>query len=307
MSDRTWVDTARRLCLGVLAMLIGMELVTGILLGLLYEPSRMPATTPDGRVATVITGERIERVGPFTDTVGHPSLPSLVAAQPNDGIPSAAATSVNVQIAVSPGGVFIRSIHHTLAGWLVVLALVVVLLGVFERIYRNTLRDWTMMVMLVVIVLGAAWTGRILPDDVYAEVSLRIVGQELLDAPLGDALVALLGISPGAPHIARTFFMHLILGAASVWLAWVLWRERQQLPFVLGIALSAAGISAMLPMHAFGFRDAVTGLAGTVDVDPWWVIWPLHQLVGALGAELAGYMVVGGTLAVLLLPAIRRR
>ena len=64
MQQTAWIDTARRMCLGVFAMLIGVELVTGLLLGLLYEPSRMPAATPDGRPTTMLMGERVERVGP---------------------------------------------------------------------------------------------------------------------------------------------------------------------------------------------------------------------------------------------------
>jgi hypothetical protein len=145
-----------------------------------------------------------------------------------------------------------------------------------------------------------------LPDDIYAEVSLRIVGHELLEAPLGDALVAVLGIVPGEPMLARTYFVHILLGAASVWLAYVLWRERQYVPLVVGAGLAVAIIAAIMPIHAFGARDAVTGLAGTVHVDPWWVIRPLHELVGVLGAELAGYVMLGGTLVLVLLPVWRR-
>ena len=306
MQQATWIDAARRMCLGVFAMLIGIELVTGLLLGLLYEPSRMPAATPDGRPTTMLMGERVERVGPFTDTVGRPATPSLVPARPGELVPSAAAASVQVQINNAPGGAIARAMHHTLAGWLVVLACFVVVLSAIARVYEHAASTWVMSIGMLIVALAAAWTGRILPDDIYADVSLRIVGHELLEAPLGDVLVAVLGIVPGEPMLARTFFVHILLGAASVWLAYVLWRERQHVPLVVGAGLAVAIIAAIMPIHAFGARDAVTGLAGTVQVDPWWVIRPLHELVGVLGAELAGYVMLGGTLVLVLLPVWRR-
>jgi hypothetical protein len=306
MQQTAWIDTARRMCLGVFAMLIGIELVTGLLLGLLYEPSRMPATIADGRTATVIVGERVERVGPFTDTVGTPSTTSLVPSRAGELVPSAAAASVQVQITNAPGGAIARAVHHTLAGWLVVLACMVVVLSAFARAYQHAASTWVMSIGMLIVALAAAWTGRMLPDDVYAEVSLRIVGHELLEAPLGDVLVAVLGIVPGEPMLARTYFVHILVGAASVWLAYVLWRERQHVPLVVGAGLAVAIMAAIMPIHAFGARDAVTGLAGTVQVDPWWVIRPLHELVGLLGAELAGYVMLGGMLVLVLLPVWRR-
>ena len=306
MQQATWIDAARRMCLGVFAMLIGIELVTGLLLGLLYEPSRMPAATPDGRPTTMLMGERVERVGPFTDTVGRPATPSLVPARPGELVPSAAAASVQVQINNAPGGAIARAMHHTLAGWLVVLACFVVVSSAIARVYEHAASTWVMSIGMLIVALAAAWTGRILPDDIYADVSVRIVGHELLEAPLGDVLVAVLGIMPGEPMLARTYFVHILLGAASVWLAYVLWRERQHVPLVVGAGLAVAIIAAIMPIHAFGARDAVTGLAGTVHVDPWWVIRPLHELVGVLGAELAGYVMLGGTLVLVLLPVWRR-
>lgn len=300
------MDKARRMCLGVFAMLIGVELITGLLLGLLYEPSRMPATTADGRTATVILGERRERVGPFTDTVGTPSAPSLVPARSGELVPSAAAASLQVQINNAPGGTIARAVHHTLAGWLVVLACIVVVFSAAAREYRHSASAWVMSIGMLLIAAAAAWTGRILPDDTYAEVSLRIVGHDVLEAPLGDALVAVLGIVPGEPMLARTYFVHLLLGAASVWLAYVLWRERQHVPLVVGAGLAVAIMAAMMPIHALSARDAVTGLAGTTQVDPWWVIRPLHELAAVLGAELAGYLVLGGMLVLVLLPVWRR-
>ncbi len=306
MQQAAWIGTAHRMCLGVLAMIVGIELVTGLLLGLLYEPSRMPVATPDGRPMTILIGERVERVGPFTDTVGTPSSPSLVPARSGELVPSAAAASVQVHITNAPGGAIARAVHHTLAGWLVVLACIVVVVSAVAREYQHAASTWVMSIGVLLVAVAAAWTGRILPDDIYAEVSLRIVGHELLEAPLGDVFVAVLGIVPGEPHLARTFFVHILLGAASVWLAVVLWRERQHVPLVVGAGLALAIVAAMMPIHAFAAQDAVTGLAGTAQVDPWWVIRPLHELVGLLGAELAGYLILGGMLVLGLLPVWQR-
>lgn len=307
MREAAWIATARRLCVGVLAMLMGMELVTGLLLSLIYEPTRMPATTPDGRPATILVGQRVEHVGPFADTVGHPTRPSLVAARVNEVVPSAAAASVRVNIDNAPGGNVARSMHNAAAGWLVILAMIVLVLAAIERTYRTAPSRWIQIVVMVIIAAGAAWTGRILPDDVYAEVSLRIVGQELQHAPLGDALAGILGISPGAPHLARTLFLHLLLGAASVWVSIVLWRERQHLPLVVGASIAIAIAAAGVPMEVVQPRDALLGLSGAVHVEPWWLIRPLHELVGVLGSELAGYIVIGCTLAAIILPSLRRR
>jgi quinol-cytochrome oxidoreductase complex cytochrome b subunit len=322
-SDRLTAASAR---LGM--MLLGVVLVqaiTGVLLSMWYVPSRNAAVMPDGRAASISTGQRIENVGTFIDTLGVNGRPTLVPARTGDVVPSQAAASVAVSITNAPAGEVIRRIHHHTTGWLYTLSiLLLVILGVLTT-FRTNGATWIRVVTAVILVVVGAWSGRLLPDDVYAEISRRIVGHELQEAPFGGLFATLFGVDPQSPLLSRTFVMHAIIGAALLTTFW------KPLSAMRGAASVASGVSQdpvggplqralMIAAGAFAVmlgtavnpivdspvRDVVGGLHGEVSAEPWWVIRPLHTLVEWFGAELAGYLLITLVLALLVLPLRRR-
>jgi hypothetical protein len=288
------ITTVHRGLAILLAILLGVEALTGILLSMWYEPSRAPATMPSGIPATVITGERMEPRGVFTDTLGQPGRRTLAPARSTDPITSAAAASTMVAIPSAPGGSIVRSIHHHVAPVLVITA---VLLLITTFLTTATVVTTTTAIASVVILALLAWSGRILPDDVYAEISRRIVAHELQDAPFGAFLTVLLGIDAVQPVLNRTFAMHMVLGMAMA--AWCV-RPLRTVGADRRITLGAAAVgvallivAAISPQPASILRDALVGLPGNVHVDVWWLFAPFHVLVAWVGGELAGYLVLG--------------
>ncbi|MBK6291828.1 MAG: cytochrome b N-terminal domain-containing protein [Ignavibacteria bacterium] len=303
-TDRLSAATAR---LGlILSAMVVVQVITGILLSMWYVPSRSAATMPDGTLASITTVQRLEIVGSFVDTLGVDGRPTLVPARRGDAVPSQAAASVAVSIANAPAGEFIRTIHHNNTAWLYTLSILWLVLLTVSKAFRADAATWIRAVSAVILVLIAAWSGRLLPDDVYAEISRRIVGHELQEAPFGSFIATLFGVEPNHPLLSRTFVLHILVGAA---LTTTLWK-----PFsaMKGAAITAIAViavvlgTAFIPLESWPVRDVVGGLNGQVHAEPWWVIRPFHTLVEWFGAELAGYLLLALTLTLLFLP-IRKR
>jgi len=289
----------------IVVVLVLMQAITGVLLGLLYRPSQAPARWVDGRYATVMTSERVVQMGPFADTVGARGRPVLGPAGPQDIVLSEAASSVAVSIPEAPLGGFIRNIHHTNTGWLYAACLLWFVLLVVGRAYTTGMRIWVVSIFVLILVVASAWSGRILPDDVYAEISRRIVGHQLQEAPFGTFIASVFGISPDDVHLSRTFFMHVLMGAGLVALVWG-YRARRGLAYAIAFVVVVSGVSAVVGPELGPLRDAVRGLDGSAHADPWWVVSPLHALVGWFGAELAGYLVIAVVLGLFVLALPRR-
>ncbi|MCX6141111.1 MAG: hypothetical protein NTX15_09840, partial [Candidatus Kapabacteria bacterium] len=284
---------------GVIAVLVVVQMVSGVLLSMWYVPSRAPAVTSNGSHATISYGSRIERVGSFTDTLGVDGVATLLPARSGDVVPSAAGASVAVDVANAPGGHLLRSIHHNNTGWMYGLGALWFLLLIVRVAYRAEPSAWWRAVVFLTLIIIGAWSGRLLPDDVYSEISRRIVGHELQEAPFGKFFASLFGVDPVAPLISRTWVMHVLTGTALLAAFW------KPLSAMRGAASTASGVSrywasrglaltaivvasALLPPAVTPVRDAVGGVSGQTHIDPWWVVSPLHTLVGWFGAELTG-------------------
>ncbi len=316
-TDRLSAATAR---LGlILSAMVVVQVITGILLSMWYVPSRSAATMPDGTMASITTVQRLENVGSFVDTLGVDGRPTLVPARRGDAVPSQAAASVAVSIANAPAGEFIRTIHHNNTAWLYTLSILWLVLLTVSKAFRADAATWIRAVSAVILVLIAAWSGRLLPDDVYAEISRRIVGHELQEAPFGSFIATLFGVEPNHPLLSRTFVLHILVGAA---LTTTLWKPlsamrgtasqdpvggplQRALIFAIGV-VGVVLVTAFNPLESWPLRDLAGGLNGQVHAEPWWVIRPFHTLVEWFGAELAGYLLLALTLTLLFLP-IRKR
>lgn len=303
-TERLSVASAR---LGlILSAMVVVQVITGILLSMWYVPTRSAATMPDGTMASITTVQRIENVGNFVDTLGVDGKPTLVPARRGDAVPSQAAASVAVNIANAPAGEFIRAIHHNNTGWLYTLSILWLVLLAVSKAFRVDAATWVRAVSAVILVLVAAWSGRLLPDDVYAEISRRIVGHELQEAPFGSFIATLFGVEPNHPLLSRSFIMHLLVGAALITTLW------KPLSVMRGAAITAIAViavvlgTAFFPLESWPLRDVVGGLNGQVHAEPWWVIRPLHTLVEWFGAELAGYLLIAVFLALFALPMRKR-
>ncbi|MBC8124693.1 MAG: cytochrome b N-terminal domain-containing protein [Candidatus Kapabacteria bacterium] len=302
--SETWATRLKMFSHGIAALiflLIAVQAVTGLLLSMFYVPSRAPVLLASGEKATIVNSERIEKIGSFTDTLGMNGGAALIPASNNDVVPSEAAASVVVDIANAPAGNIIRSIHHNNTGWLYGLGIIWLIILVVRKAYKSEASVWVRAVFFLVLVLVCAWSGRLLPDDVYAEISRRIVGNELQEAPFGNFISSIFGVDPSFPRLNRTFVMHVFAGGLMLLMLLKPFSSRKgaiPVAFVLAFLLA---VSAFIPLDALAVRDTMTALDGSAHVQPWWVISPLHTLVEWVGAELAGYMLIAALTSMLML------
>ncbi len=304
---------------GALPILVGLSVATlmivvftGMLLSMWYVPSSDPLRAPDGTAHTIVTSIRQLPVGPYTDTIIASSLnPQIAPAAKSEPVVSAAQSSIRVTIHNAPYGNTVRSIHLWMSD--ILLALLTMLLAALcvLRTYETDRSLWLRFVSLTLIALAGGWTGRILVDDVYAEISRRIMGHELQAAPLGNALASILGIQPGSVLLARTYSVHgFLLGALSLLLVTPNLRQilsdASRPPIFSTALLITIGVS-FISLPDWGLRDAVRGLAGWERVTPWWGIVSFRTWSLWLGSELAGYLMIPTVLAFVLLPFWYRR
>lgn len=309
---RSSLESARPILLGLSASALLVVVFTGILLSMWYQPSSEPLRTSDGTAQTVVTSTRRLQSGPYIDTIQASALtPQLAPAAAGEPVVSAAQSSIRVSIHNAPYGDTVRRIHHWMSD--VLLALLTALLTVLclLRTFEADRSLWLRYVLLTLMALAGGWTGRILVDDVYAEISRRVMGHELSSAPLGEMICGILGIQPGSLLLARTYSVHgFIFGVLGLLLIAPDVRQilrRASRPPLLSAALLIALAAAFISVPDWGMRDALRGLAGWEHVTPWWGIAPLRAWSLWLGSELAGYVGVIVMLLLATLPVWFRR
>lgn len=278
-----------------------IQAITGILMSMYYIPSDAPARTVDGKPLTISHSLRLDTVGNFIDTLNVPGRTALVPARTGELVPSMAAASLHVALENAPLGSFIRAMHQHAATALVLTSLAWAALLGFAGAYANNARLWLMSIGVAVLALAMAWTGRVLPDDVYSMISRTIVSNELREAPLGDFITRILGLYYGELSLSRTYIMHaLVMGGGMCVLALrvVMGYQASQRPMAkamgyYGIAFVAAVLFALgSPIHQYPIRDAIRGVSGGEHVFAWWTIMPIHAWAIWLGAELAGFVAI---------------
>ena len=273
-----------------------IQAVTGILMSMYYVPSDAPARTVDGKPLTITQSLRLDTIGTFIDTLNLPGRTALVPARPGELVPSVAAGSVHVALENAPLGGFIRAMHQHTATALVLTSIIWAALLGFAGAYASNPRQWLMSIGVAVLSLALAWTGRVLPDDVYSMISRTIVSNELREAPLGDFVTRILGLHYGELSLSRTYIMHALVMGGGICVLAV--RMRLHVPMAkamgyYGIAFVAAVLFALgSPIHQYPIRDAVKGVAGGEHVVAWWTIMPIHAWAIWLGAELAGFVAI---------------
>lgn len=301
--------TANR-CGWIVVGLIIVQAITGILMSMYYVPSDAPARTIDGKPLTMSHSLRLDTVGTFVDTLNQPGRTALVPARQGELVPSMAAASLHVALENAPLGGFIRAMHQHAATALVLISLLWAALLGFAGAYASSARLWLMSIAVAVLALAMAWTGRVLPDDVYSMISRTIVSNELREAPLGDFITRILGLHYGELSLPRTYIMHaLVMGGLMCVLAT---RMTLHLPMAkamgyYGIAFVAAVLFALgSPIHQYPIRDAIKGVSGVEHVLAWWTIMPIHAWAIWLGAELAGFIAIVLVLKLVTMPLWHR-
>ena len=287
--------------------LVIIQAITGILMSMYYVPSDAPARTVDGKPLTITQSLRLDTIGTFIDTLNVPGRTALVPARPGELVPSVAAGSVHVALENAPLGSFIRAMHQHTATALVLTSLFWAALLGFAGAYASNPRQWLMSIGVAVLSLALAWTGRVLPDDVYSMISRTIVSNELREAPLGDFVTRILGLHYGELSLSRTYIMHALVMGGGICVLAVRMRlhvpmaegpgyQASQEPMAkamgyYGIAFVAAVLFALgTPIHQYPIRDAIKGVSGGEHVVAWWTIMPIHAWAIWLGAELAGFV-----------------
>ena len=301
-----------------------IQAITGILMSMYYVPSDAPARSVDGKPLTISQSLRLDTIGQFVDTLNVSGRTALVPARDGELVPSMASASVHVALENAPLGSFIRAIHQHTATVLVLTSLWWAALLGFAGAYASNPRLWLMSIGVSVLALALAWTGRVLPDDVYSMISRTIVSNELRDAPLGDFITRVLGLHYAELSLSRTYMMHaLVMGGGICVLAYAMaralrepsveplgnqasreprvktlgyqapWEPMAKAMVYCGIAFVASVLFAVAnPVHEYPIRDAIKGVAGGEHVYAWWTIMPIHAWAIWLGAELAGFIAI---------------
>jgi len=303
---RSSMEKARPALIGLSAVVLAIVVLTGMLLSMWYVPSSEPVRSSDGTLQTLVTSTRLLRSGPYTDTVfASKESPQLAPALGGEPVLSAAQSSIRVSIHNAPHGTTVRRIHYWMSDLLLgLLAVLLLVLGAL-RTFETDRRLWLRFLSLTLLAVAGGWSGRILVDDVYAEISRRVMGHELSNAPLGGIITSVLGIEPGALLLARTYSVHgFLLGVLGLLMITPdvrqILREASRPPLLSMGLLIALGVS-FVSVPDWGLRDAVRGLAGWEHVTPWWGIAPFRSWSLWLGSELAGYIagLLGGLLIAL--------
>jgi len=322
-----------------IASLLIVQALTGILLSMRYVPSEQPSRDERGRVHALAFTTGLVRLQPTSrvdvlDTISTSSRYVLVALDSAERIadlyerdarrislvrdpsgaplvPSAAASSVTIDITTDAfGGAILRWIHHVNT----ILLLIALLLALAAFMVRADKRV-TLSAVAFVVALVSAYTGRLLPDDVYAFVS-RSITSHILDqeAPFGALIASLVGVDGGAVRaLATTATMHtIVLPACMALLIVQLVRStdvtlrdvsRSLLAIVLVTAVAFLVFHERVPTSGvFLPRDTMHGAAVATDVQPWWPFRLANNLIAVFGAELASYLVLGGIVALMLMP-----
>ena len=278
--------------------LIIVQAITGILMSMYYVPSDAPARTVDGKPLTISRSLRLDTLGTFIDTLNVPGRTALVPARQGELVPSMAAASLHVALENAPLGGFIRAMHQHAATALVLMSLFWAALLGFAGAYASNAKLWLMSIGIAVLSLALAWTGRVLPDDVYSMISRTIVSNELREAPLGDLITRILGLHYGELSLSRTYIMHaLVMGGGLCVLAYRIVRATAtSASEIVGhqfVALVSVVLFALAnEIHRYPIRDAIMGVSGGEHVYAWWTIMPIHAWAIWLGAELAGFVAI---------------
>ncbi len=319
-----------------IAVLLVVQAISGILLSMLYVPSEHAQRDDRGRVqalayATGLVRLQVTSRADVLDTIARTPRMLLVSLDSAERIadvfeadarhisllrdasgaplvPSAAATSLTIAISNdAAGGAFIRRLHH--ANTIVLVLAVLLAFAAFLHGADNRLLWGT---LALVFALCAAYTGRLLPDDVYALVSRSITSTILEhDAPFGGVLALLFGVAGSTVRaLSTTATMHSIVLPACMVIAVVQMLRTAKVSLhdvsksllALSILSAVAYVvfSARIPLGGvFLPRDTMHGAAVTMDVQPWWPFRLPNNLITWLGAELASYLVLGVLVALL--------
>lgn len=319
----SYVPHVLRVVSHIVIILIIVQAVTGMLLSLHYVPSVTAATVLDKPATIVKANETIVGVGPkglldtpltpLADTLAVAGEYVLVPANATSVVPSVAGASVNLTIEHHvAGGSVVRAIHHINTSVLIIAALILLVLLVVHRGWLTERLLWVVVIVGILVLLASAFTGRLLPDDVYSHVSALIVRHELSEFPFGALLVTVLGLdTPDSSRLSTPYAIHaLFLPSVLAVGVCLLWRRFgapatnaifQCVVLVTFFAVLSLGAKPYYPV-----RDVSGSVQQPFSVEPWWPFVVPNALVSWLGGELAGYLMVASLFALLLLPLYLR-
>lgn len=308
------IGRAVHIVLQIIIILIIVQALTGMLLSLHYTPDGGAAEVRPGEPATIIHATKV--ILRDADTLALAGEYALVPADVDDVVPSEAGASVSLTIEHHvPFGSIIRRIHHTNTSLIMIAVVALLALLVVQRAWLTQGVVWSTMIFIALILLGAAFTGRLLPDDIYSNVSALIVRHELPEAPFGSTLTTMLGLRASesarlsTPNAIHTLFMPVLLAVGIC----VLWRRLgeplRHSPSRLSVIVCAIAVAFSTVLHVTHYpaRDVSNSVHQSVAAQPWWPFAVPNVLVSWLGAELAGYLAIAAFVALVTLPLWTRR
>jgi quinol-cytochrome oxidoreductase complex cytochrome b subunit len=302
------MNRAVRIVSHIIILLIIIQALTGILLSLHYVPDSGAAEVRSGVPGTMHYSDvPLIREG---DTLAAARVHTLVPAVKGNIVPSGAAASVSLTIERQvSGGAAIRLIHHANASALIVVCLTLFVLLVMTKAWMTNRVLWWTVVIGMVVMLVEAFTGRLLPDDVYSYVSSQIVRHEVSEFPFGSTIAAMLGLNAApAARLSTPYVIHSNLLPAIITIGvCFLWRQfgRPSTASLIGCAIAVI-IGTLTSTAYYPVRD-LSNIQAYGSVAPWWPFAVPNLIVTWFGAELAGYLAMALLLGLLTLPLWTRR
>lgn len=293
----SWLHVALRWCLSMVAAALVVCCVTGIALQMYYVPSSATARDERGRPLSVVSAEYTPIVNDTGDTLALPGQRALVA-QPGGKAVSVAAASVQVDIEHATGGSLIRYLHGASTVVLLIAAAGAVVAGALACTWKHGFL-WPSLCAIPVIAIVAAWTGRLLPDDAYAEASRTVVGNAIRLDMVGASIVrSLTGLTmPIDNTLPRILSVHAWLTTIPLVALIGVVIKRWRWPSAAELAIVVAALCCLC------WLVYPLTLADQTGSNPWWPFLPAHVLAAVLGgADAASYLLMALFIAVCTLP-----
>lgn len=293
----SWLQITLRWCLSMVAAALVVCCVTGIALQMYYVPSSATVRDERGRPLSVVGAENTPIVNDTGDTLALPGQRTLLV-QPGGKTVSVAAASVQVDIENATGGGVIRFLHGSATVVLLIAAAGAVVAGALACTWKHGFL-WPSLCAIPLIAVVATWTGRLLPDDAYAEASRTVVANAIRLDMVGAGMVrSLTGLTmPIDNTLPRILSVHAWLTTIPLIVLVGMVIKRQRWP-------SAADLAAVLAaLFCLCWLVYPLTLVDQTGSFPWWPFLPAHVLAAVLGgADAASYVLVALFIAVCTLP-----
>lgn len=330
----------------VIALVLLMQIGTGILLSLRYQPNAQTLRNAHGkelapyRVVQSVKdadGDTLfhaddnilltpEEAQPYIGEQFRSKTSSLQPTTYHDTtqyIPSVAWLSVEFQSDKDEVHWFIRSTHQLCAHLCIALGLLYILCGVATGLYRTPRElGWMASVILLLLMFAAAWSGSVLPWNQRSVAGLAVVSSSIEQyLPLVGVKLAYFlrgGENISSSSLPRVYILHILLLPILMIGSYRFLQSREQRKTLSGmtVPLVIAGIlvlgwllSTMLLHHTSETLpyDAQHPAPNYLQPKPEWYFLDAYYLLRQTSGDVAALLMGGTILLYFLLPFLEQR